>query len=272
MFLRLGFAALVASVWACEDTALFVQPEVDAGFPEDADAPDADEPDMGIADTGALPPAPDPIYVHTGAILYSYDPETNTTTPVGAFRDDTGPVENMVDMAIDREGQMYGGTLEKKVVRIDPRTARVQPLFDFDDILHGMTFVSDGSLVIAGQRVTLVDPQSGRVNSELVPGSDWVTSGDVVGLPDGKLYWTVKGAGAGAPDDLVRIDPTTGDAARLGSAGVEKIFGLGYARGSLYGFSSGGRVVVLDSTTGASKEVRRLDGVWWGATTNPVRW
>ncbi len=273
MSFRLGLAAALALGLGCEDTTLFVQPEPDAGFPPDAEVfpdaeifPDAETPDSGIA------PATEPIYVHTGAILHSYDPANETATPIGAFRSADGPVTNMVDMAIDTGGQMFGGTLDKWVVRIDPQTARVEPLFEFDDILHGMTFLSDGRLVIAGERVSMVDPVTGRVISELVPGSDWVTSGDVVGLPDGKLYWTVRGANAGDPDDLIRIDPRTGAASKLGSAGIDRIFGLGYANHLLYGFSSGGRVVVLDPDTGAAGPSVLLEGSWWGATTNPVRW
>ena len=95
------------------------------------------------------------------------------------------------------------------------------------------------------------------------------TSGDLVGLPDGYLYWTVLG---GTNDELVRVDPVTGAAFWVGAVAGSRLFGLGYDDGTLYAFSSDGSILSIDPTTAATTVVSSDTTSWWGATTNPVVW
>jgi hypothetical protein len=272
---------------ACEKDVLFQDPtppdsgvhpdaavEMDAGF-ADAGLPDA----RPVTDAG-VPPAAEPVYIQTGSTLYSYDPTANRAVRVGDFRDDRGPIELMVDIAIDRDGTMYGGVsehvgegnYENRIYLINPETAFCTYLFEFDDQLNGMAFLDDGRLVIAGERVTVIDPQDGQPLVSWPSTDQYETSGDVVGLPDGKLYWTVRGADPGDADRVVRIDPATGMTRVIGDASLAGIFGLGYADGVLFGFTSRGEVVRLDPESGGVIAVQALDGRWYGATTNPVLW
>ena len=278
---RFSLISLLLGAWACDAATLHVAPEpVDAGFvimdaaPPVADAgvfvmdaamaaPDAEPPEM---------PARDPIYIHTGDTLFSYDPLTNVATSIGDFYDRNGPIEGVVDIAIDLDGRMFGGTRDQKIYFIDATTGFCEYRFDFDDILHGLTFLSDGSLVVAGERVSIVNPMTGAVQIEIIAAQDYETSGDIVGLPDGKLYWTVRNPDAQAGDGVVRITPTSGRIDWLGEATVQEIYGLGYSEDKLYGFSDEGMVVTIDPTSGAVLESRALQGRWWGATTNPVHW
>ena len=247
-----------------------IEPEIDAGFP------DASRP---MTDAG-VPPAAEPVYIQTGTTLYSYDPALNRAVRVGDFRDQNGAIDLMVDIAIDRSGTMFGGVsehvgngnFENRIFLINPETAFCTYLFEFDDKLNGMAFLDDGRLVIAGERVTVIDPQNGQPLVSWPSTDQYATSGDVVGLPDGFLYWTVRGAAQGDADRVVRIDPAAGTTAIIGDASVTSIFGLGYAEGVLYGFTSGGEVVTLDPLSGAVIAVKMLDGRWYGATTNPVLW
>lgn len=249
-------------------------PAIDVGFAADATA-------VVEVDAGFPPPAVEPVYIHTGDTLYSYDPVGHIARVVGRFNAADGArIEGMVDIAIDLGGRMYGGTRDRQVYAIDPETAACTFLFEFDDALNGLTFLADGRLVVAGERVSIVHPLTGALISEVVSARDYETSGDIVGLPDGKLYWTVRNrqgagggqAGQGTGDGLVRIDPITGTAQWLSTAGVAKIFGLGFAGDALYGFSDTGVVVTLDPTSGDVIAERPLNGRWWGATTNPVLW
>ncbi len=73
-------------------------------------------------------------------------------------------------------------------------------------------------------------------------------------------------------DDLVVVDPDSGVTSMRGSVGVTDLFGVGYAEGSLYAFSSGGEVVEVDPSDATALSVLSLPGTWWGATTNPVVW
>lgn len=288
---RVGSLALLVAVLVaagCEQDQLYTAPApYDGGVAPDAGFPDSGvreirdagflTQDSGMADAGFPPPAVEPVYIHTGDTLYSYDPDANTTTLIGQFHDRNGPLDRqMVDIAIDNNGTMYGGTRDpdgeptaNEVFVIDPETAFCTLRFRFDDFLNGMTFLPDGRLVIAGEQVSVVEPSNGSVLLEFPAARDYETSGDIVGLPDGKLYWTVRGADT---DMVVRIDPASGRITNLGDARLKSIFGLGYAENQLFGFSSTGYVVVINPINGAVLRQERLDGRWYGATTNPVRW
>ncbi|MEN0065182.1 MAG: hypothetical protein AAGA48_23765 [Myxococcota bacterium] len=104
-----------------------------------------------------------------------------------------------------------------------------------------------------------IDPDTGAYD----------TSGDLVGLPDGFLYWTVRGE---PNDQLVKVDPLTGATFLVGPIDEAKLFGLGYAEGALFGFGEEGPIVRIDPKTAETTELRRDGTAWWGATTNPVKW
>ncbi len=270
---------------ACEPDPLYQNRYRDGGPPPPPPPPprDAGLIDAGTHDSGEPPPAMELVYIHTGTTLYSWDPATNASTRVGDFVLEGGMLEDVVDIAIDREGRMYGGTRAtgsqaptNRIYQIDPATAVARYRFSYDDTLHGLTFLPDGRLVIAGERVSVVDPVSGSQHLEIPGASAYETSGDIVGLPDGQLYWTVRGEraenGQWGSDIVVVIDPSSGTTNELGEADATRIYGLGYAEGELFGFSSSGLVVSIDPSTGNVLRQRSLPGRWFGATTNPVRW
>jgi hypothetical protein len=269
--------------FACDSDQLSQRPEPPPAPP--APPPPPPPPDAGIADMGMpepvdagvpdageeIPTASESVYINTGEMLYAYDPSTGNATRRGAFRSNQGDITGMVDIAIDLGGRMYGGTTERQIWRIDPETGWCTFLATYSDILHGLTFLSDGRLVVAGHSVTIVDPLTGRTIETLVEEGEYETSGDIIGLPDGYLYWSVRG-GQGNPDDLVRIDPRTGTTRVLGNTGATAIYGLGFADNVLYGFLRDGVLVRLNQNNGQATSEGTLDGRWYGATTNPVLW
>lgn len=235
--------------------------------PPDAGIPIVETPDAGED----IPVAVDPVYINTGESLYSYNPQNGVASLRGSFMSNSGAITGMVDIAIDLNGRMFGGTTERELFRIDPTNAHCTHLATYSDILHGMTFLSDGRLVVAGHAVTTVDPSTGRTLETLVAEGEYETSGDIIGLPDGKLYWSVRGD-RNAPDNIVRIDPQTHNTTVLGGTSVIAIYGLGYANDVLYGFLRDGERVELDQQDAHLIDERPLDGRWYGATTNPVLW
>ncbi len=286
---RLAFVAGTLLLVACESDPLYErQLPRDGGvvFVRDggpAITPDAGTPDAGTPDSGEPPVAMEPVYIHTGQTLFAYDPATNTTSQIGDFHVVNGELEDMVDIAIDAQGRLFGGTRQagsqadsNRIYQIDPETAECRYRFSYDDTLHGLTFLPDGRLVIAGERVSVVDPISGSQLVEFPAANAYQTSGDIVGLPDGNLYWTVRGErrmdGSYENDSVVRIDPSTGNISWLGEAAVTRIYGLGYANGQLFGFSSMGVVVTIQPENGVVVRQAPLAGRWFGATTNPVLW
>ncbi len=228
--------------------------------------------DTAVADTGAEEPiATAPVYANTSEQLYEIDPATGAKTLIGGFTLNGQPIDGMVDIAIDLNGHMYGGTFDA-LYRIDPTTAVVAKVCDTELRPYAMAFTSDGVLFAgAGTEVVSVNLGSCAATS-LATSTEYETSGDLVGLPDGNLYWTVEGNDS---DELVRVNPTTGQTTWIGRVVASDLFGLGYdeVEDELYGFSQHGEIVRI-SPVGAQSSITVVDATvsWWGATTNPVVW
>jgi large repetitive protein len=237
--------------------------EDDTGQTDGSDGDDGTGEGSGTVEV----PATEPIYINEGSTLWSWDPEGDLVQ-VGAF----SSVDRMTDIAIDPAGQLWGCTFDS-LYTIDPETAETVWVADIDESLHGLTFVSDGRMVGAGDGVWLIDPTTGSFTATLVEPGPYSTSGDIVGLPDGLLYWTVWGADYGEPDRLVVVDPDGGTGMR-GEVEVDRVFGLGFAYGDLYGFTDAGDWVEINVDLGGLRRQGPLAGNdgWWGATTNPVLW
>jgi hypothetical protein len=230
-------------------------------------------------DTGApprttedgVPVATAPLYAHTRGELFTIDVLTGAATRVGPFATLSGePLRDVVDIAIDLDGRLYGGTYDA-LYRIDPTTAQVNKVCDLDFPFTAMTFSSAGVLYVgSGSVIERVDVAACALDT-LVRSSRYTTSGDLVGLPDGYLYWTVLGEG---DDELVRIDPLTGLDTWIGVTGAQQLFGLGYQAAMLFGFSAQGGVVRISPVDASSAALGAGEGAeaWWGATTNPVTW
>ncbi|MFO0726579.1 MAG: choice-of-anchor D domain-containing protein [Myxococcota bacterium] len=231
---------------------------------------DPARPAIDVPVTGAaFQPATEPVYLHTPGDLYSLDPSTMQLNHVGAFNPALG-LAQMIDIAIDLRGAMYGIDNGGQVYSVDPTTARLSPLFQYENGgAPGLTCLSNGKLVAAGFELTILDPVTGHVDQTVVPQNRFTTSGDVVALPDGMLYWSITD---GNHDALVRVDPSTGATTQLPNLPTTEVYGLGYVTGQLLGFSAGGQMLLLDSATGAQTGSQQLPGQWYGATTNPVRW
>lgn len=218
-----------------------------------------------------LPTATAAIYVNDSSNLYTYDLSTDTVSYVGAFREQSsGAACNwMVDIAIDNQGHLYG-TCGNELVQIDPTNGQFVHALTLDQEYVGLTFLSNGKLVLAGNgELRIWDPSSNAV-SVLNDGTDYVTSGDLVGLPDGKLYWTVTGG-----DDLVRLDANNGNTTWVGatSSGWDyQIWGVAWAEGQLFGFTSDGKVLQISATTGHVTLRATQSTSFYGAAANPVTW
>ena len=220
--------------------------------------------------TPVFTPAEAPVYANTSPELFEIDPLTAERTLVGAFHDvDGNPVDSFLDIAIDLEGQLIGGTFDA-VYRIDPDTAEVEWLCDTDVEMLALAFDDEGRLFAGGDFTIRQLDYETCSSVVLLDDVGFKTSGDLVGLPDGYLYGTVEGEGG---DELVRVDPVHGYTSWVGVIGVEKLFGVGYDDGTLFGFSRYGEVVAISpSSAGADVLSYDEDISWWGATTNPVRW
>jgi hypothetical protein len=241
-----------------EDTA---QPEPE---PEDEDT--AVREDTGNNEEPPIDVPDQPVYLHTGTTLYSWSPDTGMLSLIGDFRSTDGSeLEEITDIAIDNEGRFYGVTWEG-LYGINGHTAETWRIASIEMPLFGLTCTSDGRLVGGGDGLYMIDGLSGAFTVLVAPGQ-YETSGDLVGLPDGLLYWAVREG-----DDLVVVDPNSGVTSMRGEIGVEHIYGLGFAGESLYGFTQDGLVLQISPSTGEVVSQSTLPGTWYGASTNPVLW
>lgn len=265
-----------------------VPPDTDPPAVDESDLPPTDESDPPPEDTGEPPdPAEYPVYAHTRDTLYRVEPATGAATSIGKFSLPGGSSPEIVDIAIDLQGRLFGGSnrtgsaTSRTLYRIDPATAVLTRVCETpaDVDLAAMTFTSDGRL-LAGSVDSLVEIDLSRScrTTTLFQQAGWVTAGDVVGLPGGVVYWTLKGS-TFQNNRLAKVDltPASGPSGRLvGTVDVERVYGLAYdeALNTLYGFSAfEGQIVRLDPGTGSATLIDQDPALsWWGATANPVLW
>ncbi|MBC7693763.1 MAG: cadherin-like domain-containing protein [Methylotenera sp.] len=212
-------------------------------------------------------------YANSSDTLYHYDPVTHTNSRIGGFTIDGASAGSVYDIAITSTGLMYaimGGTLYYVDASTAAMTLVTSTGFSKFGNIAGLTALSDGRIVLGGNGLGLFDIATGELTTLIEPGH-YQTSGDVIALPDGNLYWSV--FGNGGYNHLIRVDPATKAMTDVGALAGGDIYGLGYANGHLYGFSGSGDVWTIDPATGHSVNAGHTPGaMWYGATTNPVRW
>lgn len=197
------------------------------------------------------------------------------------------------DLAINKEGALYGKDTTGKIYKIDATTgvSQIVPfVFPAADYYLGLSFLPDGRLVTAiqttaGYSVIAIDTTN-RV-SVIVPDTKGygMAGGDVKYLPDGFLYWTVVNStstlcrdypGSNNPlspmQTLVKIDPTTKATTEVGCLTSPNIVGLGFAHELLYGFSGGGDLVKIDFQNAHVTLVNATGQQFSGSAANPALW
>jgi len=254
--------------------------------PDDPDAEPAD-PDANVAE-----PRPDAevqqlsrVYAHSGTNLYRIDTDNLDVVPIGPFGAAVGTA-SITDIAVDKDGAMIGISLGK-IFDIDPETGTASLKADFG-AGGGFTSLSyvpvDPSAPNSAERLVAADDQGAVFEIDPADGTatrigaygtttdgDVIrSSGDIVSVRGVGTLATVTIGALTAPDYLAWIDTTTWAATPIGTAstGYDKIFGLGYWGGTVFGFvdnapgSQSGSLVTIELDTGVATP----------ATTSPFRW
>lgn len=313
-FFLLGSAVFgsLVTLFACTaaPTLRRLPPEDDPGD----DTPTPSQKDSGPAaqlPPGADPPLPDGgkppgrVYAHTNTELYRYDPLSNALVDVGPFsclpRNETKPDgdlgnDDVIDIALDRTGQMYATTFWRflkvdatsgacEVIRTDsfqsmyPNSLSFVPMGS-EEALVGYAFDGLNNANI----YTRIDLTTGEMNdlgvlnpTPLLGGQEYAISGDIISLirTNGKTYAAIKqvSGDAGAMNDLLaEVEPATGALKSIiGDTGQQGFYGLGFWAGTAYGFTSTGAIYAIDVTNGSSKlmmQAKDQNGLsvsWYGA-------
>ena len=238
----------------------FEVPADDSGLPDDGfDAPNIEFEGQAV----------EVMYVHSDDELYSLNENGELTYIADFIVEGTHSLDEqpkITDLAIDLDGHMYG-VAGFDLYEINASTGSMILASTLDQYLNGLTFMANGDLMGAGDGIFKIDPTSGYTVA-LVEDGYYNTSGDIVGHPNGLMYWTVRENGG---DGLVSID-SFGRTEYIGNIGVVNLYGLSYFDGNLYGFSSNGNIVTInpDNAQALNNEVQ--DFSYWGAAANPYRW
>jgi hypothetical protein len=229
--------------------------------------------------SGSGAPGTTAVFAHTSTQLYRIDPDTYQQTMIGTFSFGN---DTMTDIAIDKTGLMIGVSFTK-VYRVDPTTAATTLLSSgLTGTFNGLSFIpadqvgSTGDDVLVGTRnadgkVFRIDPSTGSA-TEIGDMNGYTSSGDLVAVEG---FGTVLTADNGISNDrLVRLAPSTFAATVIGTdIGVAEIWGVGFWKDKIYGFTSGGKFLTIDPATGVGTVIQNTGPAWYGAavtTAAPV--
>lgn len=244
----------------------------------------ADAPSQG--DAGGDTPTVDTsrVFAHSGGMLYRLNATTLSEVAVGPM---TGlGTQSLTDLAIDQNDRMVGITLDK-LYNIDATTGTVTLIKDLSQAANGFTslsFVPDPAddtkdiLVTANDQgaVFQIDPATGDATMIGDYGTGAAgkirSSGDLFGVRGVGIFATVDVGNTPGEDFLAKIDPAMGWKATLrpNGTGFDKIFGLGYWGGVIYGFvdlgaNMGGKMIQIDPNTGVGTQLSTSTVRWFGA-------
>ena len=73
-------------------------------------------------------------------------------------------------------------------------------------------------------------------------------------------------------DKLVLLNPANGTGSVVGDTGFDRIFGLAFAWGNLFGFTDQGEVLLIDPYTAETQRLTQHEGyVFYGSASSPER-
>ncbi len=254
---------------------------------EDADpgAPDASSTIDGTPGPDAMISDFTTVYAHSGTTLYRVDTATLGLIEVGPFG---AAIEtaSITDIAIDKDDAMFGCTLSK-IFSIDETTGTATYIADFSGVsnLTSLSFVPVSDEMDSAERLVAatslgdvyeIDQETGAAtllgNYGMNGDAQISSSGDIVSVRGfGTLATVNASADFDDPDYLAWIDPTTWEATLIGTSttGFDKIFGIGFWRGTVYGFVDGGAnagsFITIDTTSGVGTLVESGNVRWYGA-------
>lgn len=221
------------------------------------------------------------VYAHSAGVLYRINPDTLAITEIGPFTGDA-QFDAITDIAVDSGGEMIGISYSK-VYRVDTQTAVTTRAGsgELPEEFNGLSFVPSveafgiegPDVLIAGRNsdgsIFSIDVNTGVPTKIGDMGPQFATSGDIVAVRGFGIVAT--SSGGALTDALVRLAPNTFAATVIGSGtGFYRVWGVGFWRGEVFGFTDGGEFITIDTTTGAGQLVENNGVLWWGAAVTTL--
>jgi hypothetical protein len=222
------------------------------------------------------------VYAQSGSDLFSVDPESMAVTRVGPLFEALAGgrmkfLNDVTDIAIDRQGRILAVTFDRLLEMKPTGECKAIAPLPAGQRFNGLSFVrSDaGDEVLLGSgldgNVYRLDPGTGAATLVGPLGMGLKSSGDLVSVAGYGTLITVLGSKS---DQLARVDPATGTATIIGDTGFNQIWGLGFWKNKVFGFTDQGEFITIDPKTGAGTLVSREAAFpYWGAgvtTSVPV--
>lgn len=238
-------------------------------------------------DAGGDPVDTSRVFAHSGGMLYRMNNKTLAAEAIGPM---TGlGTQNLLDIAIDKDDKLVGITRDKlftissttgATTLIRDLAASAQDLTSLSYVPQDLTNPASPDILVSANdtgAVFRIDPSTGTATQigsygTAAGGAVIKSSGDLFGVRGLGIYGTVD-VGTDTQDYLAKIDPANGwKATPLGTGtGFDKIFGLGYWGGKIYGFVDngfdvgGGKMIQIDPNTGAGILLSSDQIRWFGA-------
>lgn len=169
----------------------------------------------------------------------------------------------LTDLALHPDGTLYGA-VGGRLVRVDYEAGTVADVVDVPGAFVGLDVSPEGEMFgSVDDRIVRFDLERGRTSIVARFPAGLVASGDVA-FVEGRLYATVRGGRGG--DWLVEVSLAPGGRARIiGATGHECIWGLAPFGDRLYGLTCEGRLVLVDTRTGAATTLASPGARFYGA-------
>lgn len=210
--------------------------------------------------------------------LYKIDCAKATFTKMAQVRippkTGAGPAETptLCDLAATPDGYLYGisDTSLYLINQQDPTKSKNLGNHGLTGP-WGMTAVGTDLMInTSGGQVYLVDRKTAKAKHVGAMGGSLGASGDMAYVGE-TIFSSVKDSAG--KETLVRIDPKTGKATRVGvlrdpmGGSVQDVYGLIDQKGLLYGVCADGRIVRIETSNARCVVIKRTSTTWWGATS-----
>lgn len=254
--------------------------------------------DAPVVPTDATVDTESRVYAHTADRLYRIDTTTNQPVEIGEI---TGiGSDSITDIAVDKNENIIGISINK-LYKIDRTTAAATLIREVPIGATGFTSLSyvpmnlddrnSAERLVAANNdgeVFAIDPTTGvatPIGSYGMSGNKPIgSSGDIVAVYGAGIYATVNVGSTNTdrekPDYIAKINPVTWKATLPASdTGYDRIFGLAYWKGKVYGFvdvpavAGGmrtGKFIEMNPDAGTAIERSTNVQAWFGAGVTTV--
>src|ERR1700691_5068461 len=188
-------------------------------------------------------------YAATGSQFGTIDLQTGVFTQIGELDGILGSATQ--DLARLPGGLLYGDNADSKLALIDPATLTTSLVGACGNNIFGLAFRQDGTLFgCSGNTLYQINPNTAAAT---LVGDMGVNNNifDIKFDSGGHLY-LVESSNLVENSTLYLVNTSTGQALQIGQSGAIGfvVWALDFDNGTLFGFTSGGQIVSINTTTG----------------------